>query len=378
MRATSKSSNVQGARKVVKAASAPERETVDLSDFPRHTLEQVLIVPKILREVFANGPATWPQIAAALSIGAPEQNRYTLWSALDYNLLDRDDETFSLSEVARRLLSASTPEEIQDAAMQAVLTPILFSRFFTDYAGSLWPGDEVLDAILSRRYAVPAERVGEAKTLLRENGLFSGILQSQPDGTLRVYLTQVEHDVVPELPSMPTSLPEQDEEPEYKNMCFIITPIGDDDSTERKHANLVLKGIIEPVVKDLGLVPVRADQIDRSGIINQQVFECLAKARVAIADLSFANPNAFYELGIRHMCKLPTVQMIRKGDKIPFDVSQGRTLKIDIGDVYGLLESIESAKRELRQYLKHAVSGAYRGEDNPVNTYLPGVEVRIS
>jgi hypothetical protein len=108
------------------------------------------------------------------------------------------------------------------------------------------------------------------------------------------------------------------------------------------------------------------------------VFEHLAKARVCVADLSFSNPNAFYELGVRHMCKLPTVQFIRKGDKIPFDVSQGRTIKIDMSDVYTVMESVESAKKELLQHIKHALSADYKGEDNPVNTYLPGVEVRLT
>jgi hypothetical protein len=96
-----------------------------------------------------------------------------------------------------------------------------------------------------------------------------------------------------------------------------------------------------------------------------------------VADLSFNNPNAFYELGVRHMCKLPTVQMIRKGDRIPFDVSQGRTIKIDMTDVYTVMESVESAKRELRQHLRTALAPEYKGEDNPVNTDLRGVVVTI-
>src|SRR5262249_23628448 len=94
-------------------------------------------------------------------------------------------------------------------------------------------------------------------------------------------------------------------------------------------------------------------------------------------DLSFNKPNAFYELGVRHMCKTPTVQIIPKGDRIPFDVSQGRTIKIDMTDVYSVIESVESAKKELRQHLKHALSNDYKGEDNPVNTYLPGVDVKV-
>ncbi len=121
----------------------------------------------------------------------------------------------------------------------------------------------------------------------------------------------------------------------------------------------------------------RADQIDRAGLITQQIFEYLAKAKICIADLSFNSPNAFYELGIRHMCKLPTVQIIRKGDKVPFDVSQGRTIKMDMSDVYSVMDSVESAKKELRQHMRHSLSGEYKGEDNPINTYLPGVEVKI-
>ena len=135
--------------------------------------------------------------------------------------------------------------------------------------------------------------------------------------------------------------------------------------------------MIEPVTAELNLVARRADQIDRAGLITQQIFEHIAKSRICIADLSFNNPNAFYELGVRHMCKLPTVQIIRKGDRIPFDVSQGRTIKIDMTDVYTVMDSVESAKKELRQHLKHALSADYKGEDNPVNTYLPGVEVKV-
>lgn len=196
----------------------------------------------------------------------------------------------------------------------------------------------------------------EAKTLIRENWTFAGVLQPQQDGSLVVL--DPRSTGIPQPPA-PTSPPTDADatssgEPaslaaltEFDKVCFVITPIGDDDSEQRRHANMILKNVIEPVVTELGLIARRADQIDRAGIITQQIFEYIAKARLCIADLSFNNPNAFYELGVRHMCKLPTVQMIRKGDKIPFDVSQGRTIKIDItsakaGWVVLQLESLRS------------------------------------
>jgi hypothetical protein len=80
---------------------------------------------------------------------------------------------------------------------------------------------------------------------------------------------------------------------------------------------------------------------------------------------------------LKALLSIATVQIVRKGDKIPFDVSQGRTIKIDMTDVYSVMDSVDSAKKELLQHLKHCVSSDYKGEDNPVNTYLPDVEIKI-
>jgi hypothetical protein len=354
---------------------------------PRRSLEQSLRVAKALRETLAGGPAAWDDIASAMKIGARPQNRYLLWSAQAYDLVDRENNAYSLSETGRKILAPTSPNEDREAIVKAVLTPVVLSRFFTDYNGSPFPSEEHLGNILERKYGVARERVPEAKKIIRENGSFGGLLQAMPEGALFVRLDPQSTGLP--MPSVPASADREadgavnpGEGPpikptEYDKMCFVITPIGDDDSQERRHANMVLKSVIEPIVSELGLAARRADQIEKAGLITQQIFEHLARARLCIADLSFSNANAFYELGVRHMCKLPTIQIIRKGDKIPFDVSQGRTIRIDMTDVYTVMDSVESAKKELRQHLRHALSAEYKGDDNPVNTYLPGTEVRI-
>jgi hypothetical protein len=78
---------------------------------------------------------------------------------------------------------------------------------------------------------------------------------------------------------------------------------------------------------------VRADQIGKPGMITAQVIEHLANARVVIADLSFHNPNVFYEVALRHACRKPIVQLIRTIDPIPFDLDQFRTIRIDTTDI---------------------------------------------
>lgn len=369
--------------KTAAAAKAGGRVQMSAEQLPRKSLEQALRVARALREVHAGGPAKWPQIAEAMGISSGNQvNKYFLWSAQAYGLVDKEDDEYSLSEVGRKILAPTKPNEDKEALVRALMTPVLFSRFFTDYNGSPFPTEEHIGNVLEVRYSIPRERVEEAKTLLKENGLFAGVLR-QGDTGMIVRLDPSTTGVPTPAETLPPPSPGDDSSaasttsPSYDTMCFVVTPIGEEDSEQRRHANMILKNVIEPVVGELGLKALRADQIDRAGIITKQIFQCLAQAKICIADLSFNNPNAFYELGVRHMCKLPTVQIIRKGDRIPFDVSQGRTIKIDMSDVYSVMESVDSAKRELRQHLKAALAPEYKGEDNPVNTYLPGVTVTV-
>ncbi len=359
---------------------------VSADQLPRRSIEQSLRVARALRDALAGGPATWEDIASAMELGSSQQNRYYLWSAQAYSLVQRNETFYTLSETGRKILAPTSAQEAQEAIVQAVLTPVVFSRFFTDYNGSPFPSKQHIGNILERRYSVPRERLTEAETLIRENGIYARILEQQTDGTMLVKLDPrttglpQPSAVNPEsLPSNPvdSSNAARKADLDFGHMCFVITPVGDEDSEQRRHANMVLKSIIEPVAAELGLRALRADQIERAGLITQQIFECLAKARVCVSDLSFNNPNAFYELGIRHMCKLPTVQIIRKGDKIPFDVSQGRTIRIDMSDVYSVIDSVESARKELKQQLSYSLSGDYKGDDNPINTYLPGLEIKL-
>ena len=49
----------------------------------------------------------------------------------------------------------------------------------------------------------------------------------------------------------------------------------------------------------------RADHDPRPGLIDSQLINDLLNAELVIADLSFVNPNVFYEIGIRHMAQKP-------------------------------------------------------------------------
>src|SRR3982750_4784 len=93
--------------------------------------------------------------------------------------------------------------------------------------------------------------------------------------------------------------------------CFVVGPIGKRGSKERIHADALFNKIIKPAFASLkkNLYVVRADHISTPGMIDSQIVTHLIEARLVIADLSTRNPNAFYELGIRHMVNKPVIHI---------------------------------------------------------------------
>jgi len=127
--------------------------------------------------------------------------------------------------------------------------------------------------------------------------------------------------------------------------------------------------IIKPAAKDAGYQCVRADEIQHAGNINVPMYQQLLTADVVIADVSTYNPNAFYELGVRHALKPYTTITIAEDKMVfPFDIGQIAIRKyqhlgegIDFGEV-------ERMRAELSEAI--LVVGAQAKYDSPVYTFL--------
>ncbi len=108
--------------------------------------------------------------------------------------------------------------------------------------------------------------------------------------------------------------------------CFFITPIGKEGSPQRQRADAVLKSILEPAAQSVGFEVVRADEIAEGGQINLQVIEHCLGAASAVADLTGANPNVYYEVGMRHTARLPLALIADDNETLPADLLQQRTI----------------------------------------------------
>lgn len=162
----------------------------------------------------------------------------------------------------------------------------------------------------------------------------------------------------------------------FETTCFYVTPIGEDGSEQRQHADLFLGSLIEPALEQFGLKVVRADMIDKPGTITRQIIEYLLRSRLVIADLSFHNPNVFYELALRHAVRLPVVQLVRASDRIPFDLNQIRTIRIDTSGIHAFVPKIETYRSEIASQVRRALEDP-DAVDNPITTYYPGMRVHI-
>jgi hypothetical protein len=148
---------------------------------------------------------------------------------------------------------------------------------------------------------------------------------------------------------------------EAQPSCFVIGPIGDElapaGNEKRKtweDAIEIWETVIAPACASVGLDPLRADQITDSGEITEQTFLHLRDDDVVIADLTQANPNVMYELGLRHTKHKLTIQIGEAG-RLPFDVTVIRTTRF-----VRTPHTLNQARDRLVEALRTGLAGGFQ------------------
>lgn len=117
-------------------------------------------------------------------------------------------------------------------------------------------------------------------------------------------------------------------------LCFMVMPYGRK-ATQVETAsgpgeidfNALWNRAYVPVIESLGYEPVRADQ-DTGALIITQMLERLYFADLVLADMSIANGNVYYEIGIRHAARpWGCVLLAADWSRQLFDVAQMRTVR---------------------------------------------------
>lgn len=157
--------------------------------------------------------------------------------------------------------------------------------------------------------------------------------------------------------------------------CFVIIGFGiktDFETGRRLNLDRTFENIIKPVFDELHILCYRACDLEQSGVIDKKIYENILKADFVVADISTLNPNAIYELGVRHALKPNTTIVIAEDKlKVPFDVNHVfihsyKHLEDDIG-----VTEAERFKRHLKNQVQKFMTEPEI--DSPIYTFIPNL-----
>lgn len=158
-----------------------------------------------------------------------------------------------------------------------------------------------------------------------------------------------------------------------RELCFVLMPFGrkPDAGGTIVDFDAVYRELIAPAIAQADLDPLRADEEMTGGIIHKPMFERLLLCPYAVADLSTANANVFYELGVRHAVRpWSTVLIYGEGGRLPFDVAPLRALPYKLtpagtpADTPVTLAALAARLKEARNY----------AADSPVFQLVDGMQ----
>ena len=121
-----------------------------------------------------------------------------------------------------------------------------------------------------------------------------------------------------------------------KPLCFVLMPFGikkDPGGGPDIDFDPIYDLAIRPGIEAAGMEPIRADEERTGGIIHKAMFERLLLCDFAVADLTTANANVFYELGVRHAVRpSTTLSIFAVRQKVPFDTNYLRSVTYELAD----------------------------------------------
>lgn len=123
-------------------------------------------------------------------------------------------------------------------------------------------------------------------------------------------------------------------------LCFVLMPFA-------PQYEPAYRQLIRPVVEQLGLTALRADEIYAPGSIVEQIRSSIQQARLCIADVTGSNANVLYELGIAQTMGKATIILSTNMGDVPFDLRTNRVVLYDLTDLEKSLTVLLSSAKDV-------------------------------
>lgn len=153
-----------------------------------------------------------------------------------------------------------------------------------------------------------------------------------------------------------------------RRKCFVIMPFSkSSDIHTDEHWDKHYTNFLRPLIESGRVFKAVRSEALRGDILRQIVTD-LVTAPLVIADLTDANPNVYWELGVRQSFKHSTITIAEQNTKLPFDLTTKGTLFYDTGD-YIKMEEFK------KQFVK-AIADCHDNPESPDSYVLESISGR--
>ena len=162
----------------------------------------------------------------------------------------------------------------------------IFKKLYDDFVGSKLPSKAALidaakatglsadlaaEAVetftVNLRYVGLLQTLSGAERILTNDHCLDGMPQNSVSSQIRTESQPLQ--TIQQAWTRPTSALITSDQAQFETACFYVTPIGEVGSPRRKHSDLMLGSIVEPALEEFGLKVIRADGIEKPGIITR-------------------------------------------------------------------------------------------------------------
>ncbi|HSO87374.1 MAG TPA: TRAFs-binding domain-containing protein [Draconibacterium sp.] len=177
-----------------------------------------------------------------------------------------------------------------------------------------------------------------------------------------------------------------------KPYCFVITSFGKKenlndlkskyaegkkDPVQKIDFDKIYEELVKPAIVMAGMEPLIEYAENSFGLIHKTMYEKIVLCEYCVADLTNANPNAYYELGMRYAVKpYSTIPIIASSHfPLPFDVGINRTFAYQVDKDFNLCDK-ENDIKKLAGILENAKKS--RSTDSPLYDMINGISFQNS
>ena len=145
--------------------------------YPGFNIESSIEAVQTLRIKLGDGPYSREQAATELGYSGITGTSSTRIAACShFGLLDRTGNTYSLSELAKKIIASTSEEEKISAIIESVKSPTLYSKLIATYDNQSLPTS--LNNILDRNYGIISKKATTAATIFKESVEYAGVLHN--------------------------------------------------------------------------------------------------------------------------------------------------------------------------------------------------------